>query len=127
VEFRYGVYADADTVRAEHPDVVIVATGGLPNREFLSIGRDLVLDTWDVMSGDVHTEGVVVVYDDNGAEQALDAAELPTAVVSRPRSRASTPTQRWSVTPTTSWSSTAPCPTTSCTSISSRSRATAVP
>ena len=35
VEFRYGVLADADLVRAERPDVVVVATGGVPNRGFL--------------------------------------------------------------------------------------------
>ncbi len=76
VEFRYGVLADADLVRAEHPDVVVVATGGVPNRDFLRSGAALVADTWDVMGGELRTQGRVVVYDDNGAEQALDAAEL---------------------------------------------------
>jgi N-methyl-L-proline demethylase len=76
VEFRYGVYADAETVLAEDPDVVIVATGGLPNRSFLYYGEDLVTDTWDVMAGTAHPRGRVLVYDDNGAEPALDAAEL---------------------------------------------------
>ena len=76
VEFRYGVFADADLVRAEDPDVVVVATGGLPNRDFLRVGANLVSDTWDVLAGGVHVNGRVVVYDDNGAEQALDAAEM---------------------------------------------------
>ena len=76
VEFRYGVFADADLVRAENPDVVVVATGGLPNRDFLRVGANLVSDTWDVLAGGVHVNGRVVVYDDNGAEQALDAAEM---------------------------------------------------
>jgi 2,4-dienoyl-CoA reductase-like NADH-dependent reductase (Old Yellow Enzyme family)/glycine/D-amino acid oxidase-like deaminating enzyme len=76
VEFRYGVLADADLVRAERPDVVVVATGGVPNRDFLRSGAALVSDTWDVMGGELRTQGRVVVYDDNGAEQALDAAEL---------------------------------------------------
>ena len=35
-----------------------------------------MLDTWDVMSGAVHPQGDVLVFDDNGAEPALDAAEL---------------------------------------------------
>ena len=52
VEFRYGVYAGADDVLALDPDLVVVATGGLPNRSFLHEGQDLVLDSWDVMSGD---------------------------------------------------------------------------
>ncbi|WP_028659035.1 NADH:flavin oxidoreductase [Nocardioides insulae] len=76
VEFRFGTYADAATVLAEQPDVVIVATGGMPNTEFLAEGRELVSDTWDVMDGSLHPKGSVLVYDDNGAEQALDAAEL---------------------------------------------------
>ena len=76
VDFRYGVYADAATVLAEEPDVVVVATGGLPNTSFLAEGSHLVTDTWDVMSGAAHPRGAVLVYDDNGAEPALDAAEL---------------------------------------------------
>ncbi len=75
VDFRYGVFADADLVRAEQPDVVVVATGGLPNRSFLE-GEGLVLDTWDVMGGAAHPHGNVLVYDDNGAEPGMDAAEL---------------------------------------------------
>jgi len=76
VEFHYGAFADAPTVLAEEPDVVVVATGGLPNTSFLGEGEHLVTDTWDVMSGAAHPQGRVLVYDDNGAEPALDAAEL---------------------------------------------------
>ena len=75
VDFRYGVFADAAIVRAEQPDVVVIATGGLPNRSFLD-GEALALDTWDVMGGAAHPQGSVLVYDDNGAEPAMDAAEL---------------------------------------------------
>ncbi|MEO9140304.1 MAG: NADH:flavin oxidoreductase [Jatrophihabitans sp.] len=76
VDFRYGVYAEAADVAALDPDLVIVATGGTPNRTFLGTGQDLVLDTWDVMSGSARPRGDVLVYDDNGAEPAMDAAEL---------------------------------------------------
>ncbi|WP_114907192.1 NADH:flavin oxidoreductase [Ornithinimicrobium murale] len=77
VEFRFGSFAEASTVLAEQPDLVIIATGGVPNRSFLTEGQDLVDDTWDVMDGSVHihTDGDVLVYDDNGAEPAMDAAE----------------------------------------------------
>ena len=37
------------------PDVVIVATGGLPNTGFLDAGDDLVTTTWDILSGAVET------------------------------------------------------------------------
>lgn len=76
VDLRLGVLADADLVLAEDPDVVVVATGGLPNTDVVRAGRDLLVDTWDVMTGSVRPDGHVLVYDDNGAEPALDAAEL---------------------------------------------------
>jgi NADPH-dependent 2,4-dienoyl-CoA reductase/sulfur reductase-like enzyme len=76
VDFRFGVYAEAEQVLAEDPDLVVVATGGLPDRSFLGHGADLVLDTWDVMAGAARPRGDVLVFDDNGAEPALDAAEL---------------------------------------------------
>lgn len=76
VDVRYGSHADAASVLAEEPDVVVVATGGMPNPTFAGEGQHLVLDTWDVMSGAVHPHGRVLVYDDHGAEPALDAAEL---------------------------------------------------
>ncbi|HET7326392.1 MAG TPA: NADH:flavin oxidoreductase [Nocardioidaceae bacterium] len=76
VDLRCGVYAEPETVLTEEPDVVVVATGGLPNRSFLADGQDLVADVWDVMSGAAHPSGSVLVYDDNGAEPAMDAAEM---------------------------------------------------
>ncbi len=76
VDFRYGVFAEVADVLAEEPDLVVVATGGRPHRSFLRSGQDLVLDTWDVMGGTSRPTGDVLVYDDNGAEPAHDAAEL---------------------------------------------------
>ena len=76
VEFRYGVYADAETVLAEDPDLVIVATGGMPNRTFLGEGENLVRDTWDVMDGTARRDSTILVYDDNGAEPGPDATEM---------------------------------------------------
>ncbi|GAB2765128.1 NADH:flavin oxidoreductase [Nocardioides salsibiostraticola] len=78
VEMRYGVYADKATVLAEDPDLVVVATGGLPDRSFLTEGQDLVLDTWDVLGGTGGTPRPgqrVLVFDDHGGEPGLDAAE----------------------------------------------------
>ncbi len=75
VEFRFGTFAEPQHVLAESPDLVVIATGGVPNRTFLPHGQDLVHDTWDVLDGSVPASGHVLVYDDNGAEPALDAAE----------------------------------------------------
>ena len=75
VDIRYNLYAEAADVLAEEPDVVIVATGGLPNRGFLTEGAELVSDTWDVLTGSLRTSGTVLLYDDNGGHPGLDAAE----------------------------------------------------
>ncbi|GII24787.1 NADH:flavin oxidoreductase [Planosporangium mesophilum] len=75
VDLRYNVYAEAADVLAEEPDVVVVATGGLPNTEFLTAGAELVSDTWDVLSGSLRATGEVLLYDDNGGHPGLDAAE----------------------------------------------------
>jgi N-methyl-L-proline demethylase len=75
VEFRFGQLADAPAVLAEDPDLVVVATGGVPDVELIREGSALVHDTWDVMDGAFRPRGEVLVYDDNGAEPALDATE----------------------------------------------------
>ena len=68
--------ADAGDVLAEDPDIVIVATGGLPNTSVLESGDDLVVSSWDILSGDVKPADDVLVFDDNGAHPGLQAAEL---------------------------------------------------
>ncbi|MGH3349510.1 MAG: FAD-dependent oxidoreductase [Nocardioides sp.] len=76
VDFRFGTYADADLVRSLEPDVVVVATGGVPDRSCVPVGAELVNDTWDVLDGTLSAgNGTVLVYDDNGGEPALDATE----------------------------------------------------
>ncbi len=75
VTFRFNSFADADAVQAESPDVVIVATGGLPHTDVLDEGNDLVVSAWDILSGDVATGRNVLIYDDAGDYPALQAAE----------------------------------------------------
>ena len=76
VAFRFNSFADADTVLAGSPDVVIVATGGLPHTEVLEDGNDLVVSAWDILSGDVRPGASVLVYDDAGDHAGLQAAEV---------------------------------------------------
>jgi NADPH-dependent 2,4-dienoyl-CoA reductase/sulfur reductase-like enzyme len=75
VTFRFDSYADADTALADNPDVVVVATGGLPHTEVLDEGNDLVVSAWDILSGDVRPGSDVLIYDDAGDYAALQAAE----------------------------------------------------
>ncbi|RUP30332.1 MAG: FAD-binding protein [Mycolicibacterium sp.] len=76
VDIRTNRYVDVDEVLAENPDIVVVATGGVPNTEFLTEGANLVTDGWDVLCGAVHPRGEVMLYDDNGGHPGLDAAEV---------------------------------------------------
>lgn len=76
VEFRFNTWAEAADVIAENPDVVIIATGGLPHTEVLEQGNDLVVSSWDLISGDVKPGKQVLVYDDAGDHAGLQAAEV---------------------------------------------------
>ncbi|EJL50458.1 MULTISPECIES: NADH:flavin oxidoreductase [unclassified Rhizobium] len=76
VVFHFNRWAEADTITAERPDVVIIATGGLPHTEVLTKGNDLVVSSWDIISGDVKPGSNVLVFDDAGDHAGLQAAEF---------------------------------------------------
>ena len=76
VQFRFNTLADSAAVLAEQPEVVIIATGGLPHTEVLSTGNDLVVSSWDILGGDVRPGRNVLLFDDAGDHPALQAAEL---------------------------------------------------
>ncbi|WP_420402775.1 FAD-dependent oxidoreductase [Nisaea sp.] len=75
-EIRFNHYAEVTDVVDEEPDIVFIATGGLPNTEILEAGNELVHSTWDILSGEVSPTGRVLVYDDNGGHPAMQAAEM---------------------------------------------------
>ena len=76
VEFRFNTWPEAADVTALDPDIVIVATGGLPNTEILEAGNDLVVSAWDILSGDAKPGQDVLIFDDAGDHPALMAAEI---------------------------------------------------
>lgn len=76
VTFRFNTWAEADTVLAETPDVVIVATGGIARTEVLSAGNDLVVSSRDIIAGDAKPGSDVLVYDGAGDHAGLQAAEI---------------------------------------------------
>jgi N-methyl-L-proline demethylase len=79
VKFHFNSWADADSVLAETPDAVIIATGGLPPTESLSAGNDLTVSSWDIIAGDVKPGSQVLLFDDAGDHAALQAAEMISA------------------------------------------------
>ncbi len=76
VEFRFNTYADAADVTALDPDIVIVATGGLPYKDILKFGNDLTVSSWDILTGDVKPGQNVLIYDEAGDHAALQAADV---------------------------------------------------
>jgi 2,4-dienoyl-CoA reductase-like NADH-dependent reductase (Old Yellow Enzyme family)/thioredoxin reductase len=76
VRFRFETWADAEDVIAESPDVVIVATGGVPRVEILESGNELVVSSWDIISGSIAGAAAVLLFDDAGDHVALQAAEI---------------------------------------------------
>jgi 2,4-dienoyl-CoA reductase-like NADH-dependent reductase (Old Yellow Enzyme family) len=76
VAMRFNAYAEAADVLAEEPDIVVVATGGLPNTAFLDSGEDLATTTWDILTGTAKPAGEVILYDDHGAHPGMTAAEF---------------------------------------------------
>ena len=75
VDIRTGSPASGPDVTAEEPDLVIVATGGLPLEPPLTAGGDLVVGTWDVLQRRARPGGDVLVFDDIGDHPGLSAAE----------------------------------------------------
>ena len=78
VTFRFNTWAEAEDVTALDPDVVIVATGGLPNLELFETGQEAahVVSAWDIIAGDVKPAGHILIYDESGDHPALQAAEI---------------------------------------------------
>jgi tRNA-dihydrouridine synthase len=74
VEVKLNRLADAKDVLAEEPDVVIAATGGLPEVGHFG-GRELATTVWDALTGDVQAVREAVVHDESGGHAALSCAQ----------------------------------------------------
>ncbi len=79
--FHFNTWATAEDVLAQNPDVVIVATGGLPNMQLFETHAepDHVTSSWDIISGDVKPAKSILIYDESGDHPALQAAEIAAA------------------------------------------------
>ena len=75
VDVRLNTFAQADEIFAEAPDVVIMATGGIPDFDLID-GGDLCTSVLDVLSGNAQVSDDVLVYDGTGRHPAPTVAEL---------------------------------------------------
>ena len=76
VEFIYNTYAETDEVLAQDPDIVIIASGGLPDTELFEGASELAISARDIISGEVAPRGDVLLYDDGADHPAMQAAEI---------------------------------------------------
>ncbi len=56
--------------------MVVIATGGVPDTSFLAEGEDLVVTSWDILSGQAAPARDVLLFDDNGAHPGASCAEF---------------------------------------------------
>jgi len=82
VAVRLNSYAGPAEVTAEAPDVVIVATGGVPDLDWID-GVEHVTSAWDFLTGNAPAREELLVYDGTGRHPAPLAAEKAAAAGSR--------------------------------------------
>lgn len=73
IEVMCNHYLDAEDVMALNPDLVLLATGGIPQTDF-GPGGDLVSTAWDIVGRQVAPRGDILVWDNTGRHPALLAA-----------------------------------------------------
>ena len=77
VEIEYGVEATVDEVVRRRPETVVVATGAVAARPWWApADAEWIVDVRDVLTGDAHPSGDVVVLDELGFHHATSVAEV---------------------------------------------------
>ena len=74
VEVRFNQYVEPEAIGEDDADVVIVATGGVPDIDWID-GAEHCTSVWDLLTGAVRPSERVIVYDGTGRHAALTAAE----------------------------------------------------
>lgn len=75
VDVRLNRYAEANDIIDENPDAVIIATGGWPALPDVE-GQDLLVSSWEILSGEVRISGEVLLFDEVGDHPATVCAEV---------------------------------------------------
>ena len=74
VDVRFNEYVEPEALDGHGADIVIVATGGVPDIECID-GAEHCTSVWDVLTGAARPSERVIVYDGTGRHAALTAAE----------------------------------------------------
>jgi NADPH-dependent 2,4-dienoyl-CoA reductase/sulfur reductase-like enzyme len=73
---HFDCLAEQNTVTDLSPDVVLIATGGVPHAGYLKEGADLAVSSWDILSGSAPIGKNVLFFDDNGQHAGVSCAEF---------------------------------------------------
>ena len=76
VDVRLSTFAEARDVLGLDPDVVVLATGGVPRVPVLTEGTELLTSSWDIVSGAIKPAASVLLYDDHGDERGMSVGEF---------------------------------------------------
>ena len=74
VDVQMNCFIDAEDISTEKVDAVIIATGGWPQPIEIP-GAELIVSTWQILSGEVRATGDVMIVDESGNHAALVTAE----------------------------------------------------
>ncbi len=74
VDVRLNTLAEPDDVLAEAPNIVIVATGGVPDLDWLDGARHCT-SAWDFLTGNAPVGDQIIVYDGTGRHPGPQCAE----------------------------------------------------
>ncbi len=73
VQVHTNSYMEAEDVTALEPDVVIIATGGMPDTDWID-GAAHCTTAWDIISGQIPARNEVLVFDGTGRHPAPQVA-----------------------------------------------------
>ncbi|MCL4139417.1 UNVERIFIED_CONTAM: hypothetical protein GTU68_026111 [Idotea baltica] len=76
VQFHFNKLAEMTDVLNENPDIVIIATGGLPDFSTIAGAEESAHSVWDILSKDVQALPKVLVYDETGSQSGPTVAEF---------------------------------------------------
>ena len=79
VDVHLNRYVEGPDVLDDETDVVLVATGGVPDVELENGGGELAVSTWALLSGEIGPGENVLVYDETGNHGAVATADWLTS------------------------------------------------
>ena len=74
VDMHLNSFVETQDVLAEDPDMVVIATGGIPDLDWIE-GAEYCTSVWDALTGNVPLGETVLIYDGTGRHPGPQCAE----------------------------------------------------